>query len=194
MIPCQEDDKHLKSRMFKVTVTSKNLTRGVKSRGILLTMNRLLLKIHLYKNELIREGAQVKRILQKHAGLAIWPGMWLKAHISVTYNIFVMTVIGMFYCIITQSWSYVPCWNKGHQRHQFQLSGCRTAWSTTWMSRRSIGEACSKAQPFCRTAVNTTSAVVKAHWTRIIRHLRAFLRDPCVEKNGIPDSKKGGNQ
>lgn len=99
MIPCQEDDKHLKSRMFKVTVTSKNLTRGVKSRGILLTMNRLLLKIHLYKNELIREGAQIKRILQKHAGLAIWPGMWLKAHISVTYNIFVMTVIGMFYCI-----------------------------------------------------------------------------------------------
>ena len=62
-------------------------------------MNRLLLKIHLYKNEIIREGAQIKRILQKHAVLAIWPGMWLKAHISVTYNIFVMTVIGMFYCI-----------------------------------------------------------------------------------------------
>ena len=99
MIPCQEDEKHLKSRMFKVTVTSKNLTRGVKSRGILLTMNRVLLKIHLYKNEIIREGAQIKRIPTQTCSVSTLTPDVLKAHISVTYNIFVMTVIGMFYCI-----------------------------------------------------------------------------------------------
>ena len=73
MIPC-EDDKHMVSQRFKVTVDLEKSDQGRKvekvkdNQGILLTMNRLLFGIHLlYKNEIILQGAQIKPILHKHA-------------------------------------------------------------------------------------------------------------------------------
>ena len=166
--------------MFKVTVTSKNLTRGVKSRGILLTMNRVLLKIHLYKNEIIREGAQIKRIPTQTCSVStLTPDV-----VEGSHQCHIQHICHDRYrhvLLYTQSWSYVPCWNKGHHKGinfssvAVELLGvlpeCRGEALEKHAAKRSHSAAPLSTQPLLLLG--------------LIRHLRA-------EKNGISDSKKGG--